>query len=78
MYRSVHLLLKGTDVEVHTYDTVTLPVTNLTLQHTLVGKSGGLSAVYNVEDGMGLDDVIVETEHGYLSFGPYDEVEVLA
>lgn len=62
----------------HDYDTLTLPVTNLTLQHTLVGESGGLSAVYNVEDDLAFGCLVVETEHGYLHFAPDAEVEVLA
>lgn len=64
--------------EVHTHDTVLLPVSNLTLQHTLVGESGGLSAVYDVTFSAALGQFVVETEHGYLHVAPDAEMTVLA
>jgi hypothetical protein len=63
----------------HDYTTLVLPAHNLTLQHTLVGESGGLSAVYNVEPSSAMPGCLaIETEHGYLYAVADAEVVVLA
>lgn len=53
--------------EVHTHDTEFVPVMSLTSMDVLVGESGGLSAVYNVEpSNVMMGCLAVETEHGTL------------
>lgn len=62
-------------------DTHEYPVTRVQSQmlnetHTLVGESGGLSAVYGVM-GEIFGGLAVETEHGMLFLNHEDEVVVL-
>ena len=62
----------------HEYDTTTKLASALTNEDTLVGESGGLSSVYEVEPSnrmVGL--LVVTTEHGPLYLDPDQSYEVL-
>lgn len=60
--------------ETHTHDTEFVPVMSLTSMDVLVGESGGLSAVYNVEpSNVMMGCLAVETEHGTLYLDADDD-----
>jgi hypothetical protein len=65
--------------DTHDYETRVIPVSALTDADTLVGESGGLSAVYEVRDtGAFPGFILVATEHGTLLVDPDRDVEVYA
>lgn len=59
----------------HDYPAKLIPAKRLDGTHVLVGQSGGLSAVYEVNDGA-MGGLAVDTEHGTLYLNPEDEVSV--
>lgn len=64
--------------EVHTYDTKKVLGKALDSTSVLVGESGGLSAVYEVNPSAVLIGCLVlETEHGPLYLDPDEEYEVI-
>jgi hypothetical protein len=68
--------------DTHDYDTKYVPGRDVTDQHVLVGRSGGLSAVYGTygpiywAPGI-VATLVVETEHGTLYLDPTEAYEVL-
>lgn len=62
--------------DTHDHAVKLLPAKRLDNTHVLIGESGGLSAVYSVEDGA-MGGLAVETEHGTLYLNHEDEVSVL-
>lgn len=66
--------------ETHDFLTLTTPVADLTSEMTIVGESGGLSAVTDapkVWSVHGTVQLLVGTEHGLLIFGHDAAVEIL-
>lgn len=65
--------------EVHTYNSQFVTGGDLQNSDTLVGESGGLSSVYEVNSNSGLvmGCVAVVTEHGTLYLDPDNEYEIL-
>ncbi len=67
-----------TNPATHDSNTDTRVVFDLTSDDTLVGESGGLSAIYNVQESSLVEGMyLVETEHGNLLIDPEQEVTVL-
>jgi len=61
----------------HDYTTKLVKGSELTDEHVLVGESGGLSAVYEVNPGSLLPELVtVWTEHGALLLDPDNEYDV--
>lgn len=68
---------KVTMAATHDYPTVSISPKELDSTHVLVGYSGGLSAVYDVEPSNLMPGMmLVETEHGPLYLDPDEDCEV--
>jgi len=64
--------------DTHDYNTKKVLGKNLTNEHVLVGESGGLSAIYELEPSSAMPGFMrVETEHGPLYLDPDEFYDVL-